>query len=67
MPWIWVLPAVVVVAALVTMAVALRGVAREARALDESLATWSRMAVAAADLEHDAQAVERKLRRVAHR
>jgi hypothetical protein len=65
--WIWLVPAAVVLSALGAMSYALRGVAREARALDEALATWGRMAVAAADLEHEARVVERKLQRVARR
>jgi hypothetical protein len=65
--WIWLVPAAMVLGALGAMSYALRGVAREARALDEALATWGRMAVAAADLEHEARVVERKLQRVARR
>jgi len=67
MSWIWLVPAAVVLGALGAMSFALRGVAREARALDEALDTWGRMAVAAADLAHESRVIERKLRRVAHR
>jgi hypothetical protein len=67
MSWIWLLPAAVALVAFVAMSLALRGVAREARALDDALASWGHMAVAAADLDHEARAVERKLRRVGHR
>jgi hypothetical protein len=65
--WIWVLPALVVLGAVVVTAVALRAVAVEARALQLSLAAWDRLAVSVGDLEHDAQQAERDLRRLTRR
>lgn len=65
--WIWVLPASAVLGAVVVSAAALRAVAVEARALQQSLAGWERMAVAVGDLEHEARQAERDLRRLVRR
>jgi hypothetical protein len=53
--------------AVVALAVSLRAVGTEARALRTSVGAWGRMAVAIADLEHESRRVERELRRVTHR
>ena len=65
--WLWLLPAFCTLGALAVLAAGLRRVAAEASALRSSLAAWDRLAVAMADLEHQANDVGRELRRVGRR
>jgi hypothetical protein len=65
--WVWVLPACATLGAVVVVAVVLRNLATEARALQATLASWDHLAVAVGDLEHDAHRAGLALRQLTRR
>lgn len=67
MSWVWLLPAGVLLAACVTLAVSLRALGREATALQRSLASLARLGVAVDELAHRTAEVERNLRELPRR